>query len=91
MTLSGQFLTAERQGHVIEVRLHRDPCNEIGTVALNELEHLVEHLKHTPCRAVIFYSDRPKGFCAGADLRELREGMLTARSSWLSKLSLIHI
>ncbi len=62
---------------VLEVRLHRAPANEIGTTTLRELEQLVTALHDgtTGARAVLLYSDRPAGFCAGADLRELYEGI----------------
>lgn len=79
--LSGTALTARRHGDRIEVRLHRDPCNELGTTALAELEQLVGWLENADARAVIFYSDRARGFCAGADLRELQEGMVQLGSS----------
>ena len=53
-----------------------NPCNEIGSRSLAELESFseaLESLKH-PAHALIVYSDLKCGFCAGADLRELYEG-----------------
>lgn len=80
--MNGRALSWERAGDALEVRLHREPCNELGTVALAELEALVAHLQRAPdLRALILYSDRPKGFCAGADLRELHAGLVARRSA----------
>jgi enoyl-CoA hydratase/carnithine racemase len=58
---------------VIEVALHREPCNELGTVSLDELEGFAEALEsmQAEAHALIIYSELKAGFCAGADLREL--------------------
>jgi enoyl-CoA hydratase/carnithine racemase len=56
---------------VAELRLEHGPLNEIGTVVLSGLERFVEAVEHERPRAVIVYSGLPRGFCAGADLREL--------------------
>jgi enoyl-CoA hydratase/carnithine racemase len=80
---TGEALSWERRGDALEVRLHREPCNELGTVALGELERLAAAL-HGPsaARAAVIYSDRSRGFCAGADLRELYAGLVaTAEGS----------
>lgn len=57
----------------IELALRRLPCNEIGSLTLNELEKFVESLSELTreAHALIIYSEIPAGFCAGADLREL--------------------
>ncbi len=62
---------------VFEVALHREPCNEIGTVLLDDLERLVEALRaaEDDADAVIIHSTMKSGFSAGADLRELYAGM----------------
>jgi enoyl-CoA hydratase/carnithine racemase len=71
----GQALSWELTSGVVEVALHREPCNEIGSVALEELEKFaaalsdLEHEAH----ALIIHSELKCGFCAGADLRELYE------------------
>ncbi|HJL02040.1 MAG TPA: enoyl-CoA hydratase/isomerase family protein [Polyangiaceae bacterium LLY-WYZ-15_(1-7)] len=64
----------------LEVELHRAPCNEIGTTALGELEQLATLVQAGAggARALIFHSSVRRGFCAGADLRELH-GALLAR------------
>jgi enoyl-CoA hydratase len=61
-----------REG-VIELALHRAPCNEIGSQSLEELESFVTFLQRTQdeVHALIVYSEMAPGFCAGADLREL--------------------
>ena len=66
-------LSWELQDGVIELALHRDPCNEIGSVALEELEHFVTALEGltSQAHALILHSTLKCGFCAGADLREL--------------------
>jgi len=53
--------------------LHREPCNEIGSQTLDELEKFVATLERLEdkAHALIIYSDVKSGFCAGADLREL--------------------
>jgi enoyl-CoA hydratase/carnithine racemase len=58
---------------VIELALHRAPCNELGSDSLEELEKFVTALERlqAEAHALIIYSEMPPGFCAGADLREL--------------------
>ena len=70
---NGQALSWELKGGVVELRLHREPCNEIGLLALEELERFVLALEnlHAEVHALIIYSGLKSGFCAGADLREL--------------------
>lgn len=63
----------------VELVLHREPLNEIGSQTLEELERFAEALgvfsseraRSNAAGAVIIYSSIPAGFCAGADLREL--------------------
>jgi enoyl-CoA hydratase/carnithine racemase len=74
-TFSGLFLSWELTNGVVELALHRDPCNEIGSLALEELEKftaVLDGLEHD-ARALILHSMLKPGFCAGADLRELFE------------------
>ncbi len=72
----GQSLSWEVTNGVIELALHREPCNEIGSRTLLELETFasaltgLEHETH----ALILHSALKSGFCAGADLRELYHG-----------------
>jgi enoyl-CoA hydratase/carnithine racemase len=58
---------------VIELALHREPCNEIGSATLEDLEKFVAALAdlEPDSHILIIYSERKGGFCAGADLREL--------------------
>jgi enoyl-CoA hydratase/carnithine racemase len=58
---------------VIELALHRAPCNELGSASLEELEQFVTALglMQEGAHALIIYSEMKPGFCAGADLREL--------------------
>jgi enoyl-CoA hydratase len=71
----GQALSWEVNRGVIELGLHREPCNEIGSVALAELEKFTAALDglETEAHALIIYSRLKCGFSAGADLRELYE------------------
>jgi enoyl-CoA hydratase len=68
---------------VIELALHRAPCNELGSASLEELEVFVTALEslQSEAHALIIYSDMKPGFCAGADLRELYQ-----RSQAMEKL-----
>jgi enoyl-CoA hydratase/carnithine racemase len=70
---SGQAVSWEVNGGVIELALHREPCNEIGSITLEELEKFVTTLENLgrESHALIIYSTLSCGFCAGADLREL--------------------
>ncbi len=73
----GRTLGWELRDGVVELTLHREPCNEIGTETLAELEKFVEALRQAEkeAHAVIIYSSLKQGFSAGADLRELFSGM----------------
>jgi enoyl-CoA hydratase/carnithine racemase len=70
---SGQFLSWTRAEGVIELALHREPCNELGSLALEELEQFTTALEslQRDAHALIVFSEMKPGFCAGADLREL--------------------
>jgi enoyl-CoA hydratase/carnithine racemase len=72
-SFSGETLSWELIDGCIELALHREPCNEIGSRTLAELEHFLEaHEKlKEEAHALIIYSRLKSGFCAGADLREL--------------------
>ena len=69
----GQSLSWELKDGVVEVALHRQPCNEIGSLALEEMEGLAASLEglSQEAHALILHSSLKSGFCAGADLREL--------------------
>jgi len=69
----GQTLSWKLRDGVIELALHREPCNEIGSLTIEELERFVaalEGLTHE-AHAVVIHSMLKSGFSAGADLREL--------------------
>jgi len=69
----GQAISWTVREVVIELALHRSPCNEIGSLMLTELEDFVAALDgmHDDAHALIIHSEMKAGFCAGADLREL--------------------
>jgi len=71
----GQALSWQVQGGVIELALHRAPCNELGSLSLGELEQFASALDdlEKDASALILFSELKCGFCAGADLRELYE------------------
>lgn len=73
LTSKGETMSFECKDGLIELVLHRTPCNEIGSRSLDELESLAQALRdpNQTAHAVIIYSDRKCGFSAGADLREL--------------------
>jgi enoyl-CoA hydratase/carnithine racemase len=78
-TFAGKALSWEPASGVIEVTLHRKPCNEIGTLCLAELEQLASALPslEETAHALIFHSNLACGFSAGGDLRELYHGIQT--------------
>lgn len=61
---------------VYELALGHPPCNEIGTQVLAELERFLDEVDLEQGRALIIHSTLDKGFCAGADLRELYAGIM---------------
>ena len=71
-SFNGQCISWHFAEGVIELALHREPCNELGTQSLGEFEKFIaalpefEHIAH----ALIIYSHLNAGFSAGADLRE---------------------
>src|ERR1700730_12581046 len=69
----GQALSWVLKSGIIELSLHRAPCNELGSLALEELEAFAPALEgmQPNAHALIIYSTLECGFCAGADLREL--------------------
>ena len=69
----GQALSWQVNSGVIELVLHRTPCNELGSLSLDEFEQFASALDHleTVAHALIVHSELKSGFCAGADLREL--------------------
>lgn len=71
----GEALSWGVSSGIVEVALHRAPCNEIGTIALADLERLATSLDELEkdAHALIIFSELKCGFCAGADLRELYE------------------
>jgi len=72
-SFDGQALSWELRDGVVELALHREPCNEIGSLSLDELEKFVHDLDdfRDKANSLIIYSELKAGFCAGADLREL--------------------
>src|SRR5260370_2589178 len=69
----GRTLSWQIVNGAIELALHRDPCNEIGSLTLDELEKFAAALPGlgNEVHALIVHSTLKAGFSAGADLREL--------------------
>jgi len=61
---------------IVEWALTAEPCNEIGSAMLKALEEALDTLDMTETKALLLYSTSRKGFCAGADLRELYNGLI---------------
>jgi enoyl-CoA hydratase/carnithine racemase len=80
---AGECLTYQVADGVLEVCLHRDPGNEIGLDMLVELERVAAVIEEGAggAHAVIFSSEVPLGFSAGADLRELYAGLTSVKSN----------
>jgi enoyl-CoA hydratase len=70
---AGSTLSWTLTDGVIELALHRRPCNELGSASLDDLESFAAALESMQAKAhaLIIYSELKPGFCAGADLREL--------------------
>lgn len=85
--MKNHAISWEAKDGVIELLLHRAPCNELGSISLEELEQFVAALgaleKHS--HALIVHSQMSSGFCAGADLRELHE-----RASGMENAQALH-
>ncbi|MEX1362131.1 MAG: enoyl-CoA hydratase/isomerase family protein [Nannocystaceae bacterium] len=60
---------------VYDLRLGIEPCNEIGTSMLDALERFLDQVDTESAHAVVIRSTVKGGFSAGADLRELYEGL----------------
>jgi enoyl-CoA hydratase/carnithine racemase len=69
----GQALSWTVKDGTVELALHREPCNELGSIALEEADHFVDALAKLglDAHALIIFSSIRAGFSAGADLREL--------------------
>jgi enoyl-CoA hydratase len=69
----GRTLSWQMVNGAVELALHRNPCNEIGSLTLEELEKFATALPGlvTQAHALIIHSTQKAGFSAGADLREL--------------------
>jgi enoyl-CoA hydratase/carnithine racemase len=63
------------QDGVYELTLDQAPCNELGTRMLAGLEGFLDSIDVKAAHALIIRSGLPTGFCAGADLRELYDGL----------------
>jgi enoyl-CoA hydratase/carnithine racemase len=72
-SFKGNTLSWELAEGVLELALHRPPCNEIGLAMLEELERFVATLEAVANQtsALIIRSNLKAGFSAGADLKEL--------------------
>ncbi len=83
MKRDGEALSWILADGVIELALHREPANEIGTLMLRELEDFVTALQQmeSDAHAFIIHSTVKAGFSAGADLRELYFGARELKKS----------
>jgi enoyl-CoA hydratase len=68
----GKAISWELTDGVLELALHREPCNELGSESLAEFEKFIAVLPQLEehSHALIIYSQLNSGFSAGADLRE---------------------
>src|SRR5581483_2508379 len=73
MSHQGKTMSWEVRDGALELALHREPLNEIGSASLDELEQFATALEQvgSEVASVIVYSPLNGGFSAGADLREL--------------------
>jgi enoyl-CoA hydratase/carnithine racemase len=82
-SFQGKTLSWTIANEVIEVALHHEPCNEIGSVTLEDLEQLARMLEgnQREARALVIHSRLASGFSAGADLRELYQRLQNLTAS----------
>ncbi|QQR89615.1 MAG: enoyl-CoA hydratase/isomerase family protein [Myxococcales bacterium] len=72
MDYQGKTICCALRDSVLEVELHRAPCNEIGLETLDELEVLADYIQSaSSLPPLVIYSSLQSGFCAGADLKAL--------------------
>ncbi len=71
------------QDGVYELTLDQAPCNEIGSRMLDALEGFLDSIEPEleNAHALIIRSALKSGFCAGAHLRELYEGLKAAETA----------
>src|SRR5215467_11711285 len=71
-SFSGNAISWASKDGAIELALHREPCNELGTQSLAEFEKFIAALPalEEHAHALVIYSQLDSGFSAGADLRE---------------------
>ena len=72
----GPCLSIFLAGHSLEVVLRHEPANEIGRAMLEDLEVVARvcsrgRVEDVEIRSLLTHSTLRRGFCAGADLREL--------------------
>lgn len=68
---------------IVDVELHRTPCNEIGSLSLGELERLAAFVAEGAggAQALVITSSVAKGFSAGADLGELYRELVARKAA----------
>ncbi len=77
------YLHTLEEHDILEVELCAPPCNEIGTGMLAALEGVATTLSRkdpAPPKVMILHSSLKNGFCAGANLRELNDGLIDSSS-----------
>jgi len=86
----GSCLAYSVADDIVEVELFKEPCNEIGTTMLGELEQVATLVRGGAmgAKALVWSSTAKRGFCAGADLRELHAGIVTRHGEGASKLAM---
>ncbi|MDO8876736.1 MAG: enoyl-CoA hydratase-related protein [Pseudolabrys sp.] len=70
----------EQRGDVALIVLDRqDALNALSFAIIAELEKTIDRVKEMPVRALLITGAGPKAFCAGADIKELRNRPLAAQ------------
>lgn len=73
-------LQLEQRGDVALIVLDRqDALNAVSFAIIGKLEQVIDRVKDMPVRALLITGAGPKAFCAGADIKELRNRPLAAQ------------
>ncbi len=78
----GEFITSERDGHVVVVTISNPPMNQLSARLLEELEAEIDTVDADDgTRAIVFRGGGERAFVAGADIKEFPDLRASADSA----------